>query len=452
MRIYLSSEIAARELPSNLHLAKIAASRGHEVWIVEDLTFRWMARLGVFRRGVFHAKSLNFRKDKDAFHNLLVEKSFTLTSMDQEAGIQREDIDNFVEMRFSPTDVRERVSKIFCWGSHDYSALCEAFPEVKEKFVLSGSPRVDYWRRSKDFRVPSEISDLQPYALFSSNFASNRLLPIWQIIGEHYPKNPAGPEISWFSRTQEYLSSFSKELSSLVAFREAIHVLLARNPALNVVVRPHPREDTRAWDYLAEHNERVKVIRQGDLAPWIANSEFLVHSKCTSSLEAYLMGKKSYTVTPKNRNSEEIDLFDSLSAPFPWPSRKDKPTIAKCAPGTDDRVSDRIYVPAQGSCSQIIVGEWEAIHPDRFANSGKARLALIFVVAKLRSALISFKNLQSRLRKSAPYSAKFDYSVDELQKLVNMLVTGAEENENTCDLVVRIFSKQAIMVRAASDH
>ena len=46
------------------------------------------------------------------------------------------------------------MDKIFCWGQYDYDFLKKKFPIHEEKFILSGSPRMDlskkifseYWR------------------------------------------------------------------------------------------------------------------------------------------------------------------------------------------------------------------------------------------------------------------------------------------------------------------
>ena len=73
-------------------------------------------------------------------------KSIT-TSIDEEGGLIRDNLDIFLKSRFSEKTI-SLTDKIFCWGQYDFEALLRIFPEHKKKFTITGNPRINLWNKT----------------------------------------------------------------------------------------------------------------------------------------------------------------------------------------------------------------------------------------------------------------------------------------------------------------
>src|SRR5690606_11608461 len=74
----------------------------------------------------------------------------------------------FARRRFS-TDALAIADALYCWGDHDHAFLSSYYPQFSNKFVNTGSPRVDLWR--KDFNSYYRNNEhAKPYILIPSNF------------------------------------------------------------------------------------------------------------------------------------------------------------------------------------------------------------------------------------------------------------------------------------------
>ena len=57
----------------------------------------------------------------------------------------------------------------------------------------------------------------------------------------------------------------------------------------------------------------IKVVYKDSIAPWILGSKAVVHSSCTSGIEAYLMGKPVISYLPKTDKSRINILGNQVS-------------------------------------------------------------------------------------------------------------------------------------------
>ena len=80
MNIYLSIELAVRELDSKLLLATLAAARGHQVIVSEQNIIKRGLMSGALDPGIFHAKSLTPNDNKIALHQSLIDNGFKIAA------------------------------------------------------------------------------------------------------------------------------------------------------------------------------------------------------------------------------------------------------------------------------------------------------------------------------------------------------------------------------------
>ena len=172
MNVYLHVEISARELDSKLVLAILAAARGHEVIVSNDEVIEKGLRRGWLPPGIFHTKSLTPSKAKIERHKSLIKKGSKITSIDEEASIERFGYDTFSKLRYSEETISQS-SGVFAWGDEDFETLKKDYSKYSDKIFKTGSPRVDAWRPFFEnyWSTPKNIPK-KPFLLISSNMAS----------------------------------------------------------------------------------------------------------------------------------------------------------------------------------------------------------------------------------------------------------------------------------------
>lgn len=302
MNIYMQVEIAARELDSKLLLAVLAAARGHEVMLSDLSTFEFLRGRRRLVPGVFHTKSITPSDSKNRRHAALRDEGYAITSIDEESGLLDDRYELFARRRFSDSALR-LVDAAFCWGPMDRAILSRMFPGFSNRFIETGSPRVDLWTRAfAEFWGKPEVMPDQPYVLVTSNFVNaNNYKRYWEMLATNrdlgYGDRDEAMEADFFGRLNE-------EAALVHEFQKAVRELAERMPHLDFVVRPHPVEDPKAWRKLLPRRDNVYVIREGPITPWVINAVAVVHNGCTTGIEATLAGTPVFVYRPINQAYE----------------------------------------------------------------------------------------------------------------------------------------------------
>jgi surface carbohydrate biosynthesis protein len=145
MNIYISIEIKRRELSSRMLLALESAIRGHDVYIGDLEPY---LKRNLLKPGIVHFKSLPPIKRRVNELSKLKKKNFICTSQDEESGHINDNPKEYVKSRYGKKTI-QLIDSIFTWGKFDFNNLKKTYPKFKSKFVNTGNPRIDFWR--KDF-------------------------------------------------------------------------------------------------------------------------------------------------------------------------------------------------------------------------------------------------------------------------------------------------------------
>ena len=88
----------------------------------------------------------------------------------------------------------------------------------------------------------------------------------------------------------------------------------------NVVIRPHPSENIKEWirrlkNFPREVRDKVHVIREGDVTPWILAARLVIQRGCTTGLEAVLSGipALSYVLPSWEKQDPKRDFVDQIT-------------------------------------------------------------------------------------------------------------------------------------------
>ena len=146
MNVYLPIEIYNRELHSKLLIAMEGASRGMKVYMgrVKEYLLR-----DFFAPGIVLQKSITSSSSRLKEFEFYKKKNFIITSLDEEVGLVNLD-NKYIKERSSNKSL-ELTNKVFTWGKFDYDNFTNKYKKHKKKFIKSGNPRIDFWRKDFEF-------------------------------------------------------------------------------------------------------------------------------------------------------------------------------------------------------------------------------------------------------------------------------------------------------------
>lgn len=382
MNIYLRIEIRRRELEGRLLLALAAAERGHDV-LLGDLDALLSHRLWL-RPGIFHDKSLTPTAGKIALHRRLTEAGFLVTSQDEEHGLGDATYDAFARRRFGP-ETLDLTAGALCWGEHDRATLVTTHPEHAERFVTTGSPRVDLWRpelrgRRPAMRPPGVDPD-RPIVLVAPGSRPFIPHPFWVAMEDLRPRQFRDHDDD---REWDHYEKFSEAYRYVGRLIRAVRLAAMALPDVLFVVRPHPKSPDGAWEAVLGPADNIVVTREGDAAgPWLDAARALIHNGSTTAAEAAMMGVPVVSFQP---HGERSDRFTNRVGAV---ARDEDELLALIAGARDGRATtsidadrrvleERLSVEPERLSADRIVDVWEAAErpglgrPNRLAAASVA--------------------------------------------------------------------------------
>lgn len=412
MNVYITVEVAVRELESRLLLALVAAERGHQV-LLGDVDPR--ANSAALSPGLFHDKSLTRGWEMQRQADLAA-AGFLISSQDEEHGLLQPDFSLFMERRFEPVamDVADRI---LTWGPHDHAQLAQGRPSHVDRMRMTGSPRVDLWRPElvgHHQRRPLPVTG--PFVLFANNVTHllgvNRFSTMVADKRGKYFDGTADPlERHWYAE----LTSQAERLPHVVA---SIRQVAEASPDLTVVVRPHPVESSAAWHDLLGALPNVVITREGSASSWVRRAVAVVHTGDTTGFETAVSGVPLISLEPIEGVAVDlehvtgrlgiraVDAGEVVTAVQALRAGADPVTLTQSGSGA--MLEGRLAALDGPLASDRIVDAWEelvvpaapAMRPDRLAPSMLRRVELR-ARDVVRPAVHAAREVRRRMREGA---------------------------------------------------
>ena len=317
--IYWPVETKVRELDGALIFAAVAAQRGWSV-IVGGKTELYRSLKQNAEPGIFIDKSIQLRSErlfsavKSAGHRVFArceEGLFFLTP---------EDYCN----RLTGRDAFAEVEGFLASGCEHARALAEVYPEFAHKIVVTGNVRCDLTSPKVRGVYDRGVSQIRKewggdFYLLNTKFAKiNYIKRGPGYVQSHIAKGNA-PTEEQVRLTTKRVALEKAVLPHVVEFVERFSKEL---PGERLIVRPHPAEVISLWEGVAAGKANVHVVRQGNVHPWLLASKLSISSDCTTSLEAFLLGRPGVNFRPVKDDEVEwpvpkvtayqIDSIDAL--------------------------------------------------------------------------------------------------------------------------------------------
>ena len=307
--VFQSVDSPRRDLEWRLYLASKLAKRGISSIVGPARTIRFMQQFSkdCYYVGRLNSNTARSKGDKEYFKRF--EKNNTaLFYIHDEGGFFQSRLYKLSTRRVYPEEYfsNKAFKKVFFWGN----AQAKYFDghEHSDKFVISGCPRFDL-SRSKfsilDKRIIKEYQDKHgDYVLICTRFgAVNKVYDDPPFLGQRsYDIRVEGGELDEYSNEEVIMNLFNywKKISQEFSqYMPVIAKLVMYNPNIKFVVRPHPAERKSFYDDAFSLFSNVTVSKDGDVRSLIRAAKLVIHSECSTGLEALLSEKKSINYKPK---------------------------------------------------------------------------------------------------------------------------------------------------------
>lgn len=293
--LLLPVEVKTRAFESRLFLGAHAVAAGWNVIIGRKSALNSAIRSlprGLYFDKCIQAASLQKTQYAKALGNVYA-------AIDEE-GLVHEGGSNTYPKRRLTTETLAETSRFCTWGDAQAEVVRAAKPALADRVVVTGNPRVDLWRpemhglhRAQVDRIRETVGN---YVFFPSNFA-NVIGADGRILTEqfgHVSGHYADPVER--ARFEGYLDLRRQILDRLEI---ALPRLAGELPdGHRLVIRPHPAEDHAFWMRVIDGHPNIELHYEGTITPWLLAADGIVHSNCTSGVEASVAGVPCIAYSP----------------------------------------------------------------------------------------------------------------------------------------------------------
>ena len=308
--LYLPIEVASRELHAKLLLSYFAVDRGYEVVVGWKRVIN--KNLRAMPPGIVMFKTLTAR-DGEAMDKARA-AGHRVVALDEEVpGL----VATKQKLRWVAKESAAASDVIFAVGDDHLDALRQFHSAHADRYRVVGNPRWDLLRPELRGSHAEEVAAIRrqygPFILINTNFA---ILNSSRRTGEETR--------AWFAETGRVDLSkpedvifldeiYAMEHANTAAVHELVRALPARFPTHRIIVRPHPIERAETWSELLRDLPRTEMVREGAAVPWIMASDVLIHTNCTTGVEAFALDKPAISLRPTALAVNDVYLANRIN-------------------------------------------------------------------------------------------------------------------------------------------
>lgn len=165
-----------------------------------------------------------------------------------------------------------------------------------------GNIRVDLLKKEYRFLFEDKIDFIRKtygrFILINTNFAllNSYMGDFDHILNEHIRSGYTKEDNNSIQEFYDYYNWTKKCYLEIVKLLE---YLVNKWPEINFIIRPHPGEDFEKAKLSYPKSDNLKIIKEGSHIPWTFASELLIHTSCTTGLEAEIGGGNSISIVPQ---------------------------------------------------------------------------------------------------------------------------------------------------------
>lgn len=344
-------EVKAREFVAKIFFACAAAERGYEVLIGE--------RQLIYADIIPAAKpSIVVEHDATAAHRTtfpwVKRLGHRIVAWDEEVLAQPSGA-WYVSRRIC-ADVVQMLEGYLAWGQEQAKWITDIHPSLFNKIVVTGNPRIDVLRPEFSACFVEDAENYQQrfgrYILINSNFNRVNLFHGERNAFIDSVAKSAGLSDEWKNYYRCFVEHSEKTFNAYLAM---LPQLSANFPDLQIVIRPHPAENPEPWHKAADGLSNVHVLYEGAANALIMGATALVHSGCTTAIEAAILGVPAVEYAP----------IPSINYFLPLPR-----AVSQCA-ATQDELFGLLNAVSHSSHTHLSMVATSALNHSIFALQGQ---------------------------------------------------------------------------------
>ena len=306
-------ETIVRELNSKLALACGLAANGCRVIVGHKEEIRYIGH----HSGpvVWQGKNLFSDDSSDHTADHLLRNGSAIMYMQDEGGMFQVDSwkENVIQKHHLDL-VRTRAIRRMCaWGQRQAEVIAAYAPELSERIRVTGSARFDICSPRFGWMEETQIRQIRErfgdYVLLCTRFGAiahadgihdafrRKLNPrIW-------PADISMQKVAdiWFTKWRQDVHDFAEFVIYAKELADAY-------PSRKIVIRPHPSEGLLFYRQAFAQHPNVEVMREGNVLNWIRGADVVVHSNCTTGIEAVLADRPVLNLLPGDEGRNHLDV------------------------------------------------------------------------------------------------------------------------------------------------
>ena len=299
--LYMPIETKERELDSKLLITLEAISKGYVCLIGARSTYDKITKMpeGVFFHNSLGTEISHFFK-RFTKHKIVIHDEEGLIQFNWKEYITRRvDHDNF-----------KYADVFFCWGNEQKKYI----DEVKSKHLSNievaavGNPRIDLlqkkFRKYYNFKESNQKTILINTKLSACNYINLRTA---YLVVEEKRTEGNKERYDFYKGYSEYCEKLFQE------YKKLIYKLSYDFPECKIIIRPHPSENIQTWLDYCKSYDNIIVTRDESVGYWISQSDVIIHTGCTTAIEAFLMDKVAISFKPITNEKYNIKLPNDIS-------------------------------------------------------------------------------------------------------------------------------------------
>lgn len=310
--VVLRMETKSREFQSRTLLAYNLVKKGYGVIITRD----YGEKVKIFPKGTFLLN--NIFETNNHLLKKITKQNNDIVVLDEEGLVY---VSEEQYLKRVPEKNLDLISKFLCFGKEQYEILARSFPNYKDKFAITGNPRINLLNNNFDAVEHDSVNEIKnnhnPYILIVSNFTMVNLFGAGLDLKDRYnqilQKYYRLKFINSDEDLEEFNSSFNHINSIFESFLHLVGVLAEKYPDYKIIIRPHPSEDKRIWKELEKKYQNVRVLFEGGLTEWIKSSDLVIQNSCTSAIESLFLDKNCISYRPFINDKFDQPLPNKLS-------------------------------------------------------------------------------------------------------------------------------------------
>lgn len=306
--IIIPVEVKVRDFLSRLKLSMELCERGFNIILGSQDKVR--AHLSKLPKGIFFEKAIS--KEKLKFFRDLKNDNYILVSLDEEGLCSLFNYERYITQRVS-AETLSLADKVFTWGESEAELIKQRYSQYEDKIKVTGNPRMDMLLEpNKSFHqdlADKYESEFGPYFLFPSSFTVNHAMGNENLdnflikMGRVEKKD----DLIAYHQKQDFFKR------TFIKYSKLLEKVAMKFNKVNIIIRPHPSEDPDHWRNLAKKYPNVILQSKGDIASWIVGSKAVIHSSCTTGMEAFILGKPVLSFLPYTDHEYSTQISNKVS-------------------------------------------------------------------------------------------------------------------------------------------